>query len=501
MATVIDKLLVQIGIDAKGLNKGMDATIKKLKDTEKKTDKIAKKNRKNYKDLSNDSEQYTDDLKEENSQYIAIGKSLKGMAKGFVAVVAAKKVLAEVSELGDIERVSKFLGVSTTQIGTLQALSENLGDSSKSILNNVSDMYNAITGLEVEGKGSDLFKYFSRIGVSVTDQNGKLKDTRTLLTDVRKGLMGIEDERKRAYIARQMGLGEGLTFLFSKSDQDFNAELDKAEKQAQSVAEAAKAAQKLTETTNTAINDLKDIGRSAITGEGGKAWEKTKDLGEKAWEGAKKLKDKVLGSDKEKMQHSMDVLMNKGGLSREEAASFVGGFMGESGLKTSAKNPGKDHATGIAQWLGVRKKRFQDKYGKSLEDATLDEQLQYVLDELGSTEKRSLKNLRQSNAGKPSEQQVLSGIDLLESSKGYERGDSTPALLNRKKQYAMEAYVNSLQNKPQSSQSINQSANNNGITINGDITVNTQATDAKGIARDLSTQIGRKSALAEGNMH
>jgi len=33
MATIIDKLLVQIGIDAKGLNKGMDATIKKLKDS------------------------------------------------------------------------------------------------------------------------------------------------------------------------------------------------------------------------------------------------------------------------------------------------------------------------------------------------------------------------------------------------------------------------------------------------------------------------------------
>ena len=499
MATVIDKLLVQIGIDAKGLNKGMDATIKKLKDTEKKTDKIAKKNRKNYKDLSNDSEEYTDDLKEENKQYALISNSLKGMAKGFVAVAASRKVLSTVADLGDTEKVAKFLGMSTNQVGTLQNLSENLGDSSKSILNNVADMYNAITGLEVEGKGSELFKYFSRIGVSITDQNGKLKDTRTLLTDVRKGLMGIEDERKRAYMARQMGLGEGLSFLFSKDDKEFNAAMDEAEKNAQSTAKAAKDAQSATEKLNKAKNEIAGSLKDIYAGKTPQGVPTITEPLKDAWKGAKKM----LGfeSPKEKMQHSMDVLMDKGGLSREEAAAFVGGFMGESGLKPSAKNPGKDHATGIAQWLGVRKKRFQDKYGKSLEDATLDEQLQYVLDELGTTEQRSLKNLRQSNAGKPSEQQVLSGIDLLESSKGYERGDSTPALLNRKKQYAMEAYVNSLQNKPQSAQSINQSANNNGITINGDITVNTQATDAKGMVRDLSQQIGRKSALAEGNMH
>lgn len=500
MATIIDKLLVQIGIDAKGLNKGMDATIKKLKDTEKKTDKIAKKNRKNYKDLSNDSEEYTEDLKEENKQYALISNSLKGMAKGFVAVAASRKVLSEISDLADVERVSKFLGTSTTQIGTLQALSENLGDSSKSILNNVADINNAITGFKLEGKGGDLFRYLSKIGVSPVE-DGKLKNTRTLLTDIRKGLQGINDEQDRAYLARQMGLGEGLIFLFSKSDKDFNAELDKAEKQAQSVAEAAKAAQKLTETTNSAINDLKDIGRSAVTGEGGKAWEKTKDLGEKALEGAKDLSKKTIESATDKAQKAMNYLMGKAGLSREEAAAYVGSFRGESELKPSIKNPGKDHATGIAQWLGVRKKRFQEKYGKPLEDATFEEQLQYVVDELGSTEKNSLKNLRQSNLGKSSEQQVLSGVDLLESKKGYERGDSTPKLMARKKKYAMEAYVNSLQNKPQSAQTLNQSTNNNGITINGDITVNTQATDAKGMVRDLSQQIGRKSALAEGNMH
>lgn len=484
MATVIDKLLVQIGIDAKGLNKGMDATIKKLKDTEKKTDKIAKKNRKNYKDLSNDSEQYTDDLKEENKQYAVISNSLKGMAKGFIAVAASRKVLSEVSELGDIERVSKFLGVSTTQIGTLQALSENLGDSSKSILNNVSDMYNAITGLEVEGKGSDLFKYFSRIGVSVTDQNGKLKDTRTLLTDVRKGLMGIEDERKRAYIARQMGLGEGLTFLFSKSDQDFNAELDKAEKQAQSVAEAAKAAQKLTETTNTAINDLKDIGRSAITGEGGKAWEKTKDLGEKAWEGAKDLGGKAIEGAKDKVKGLRNMRNNNPGNIRYSPWSKQHGAIAQDN-KGFAIFPDKETGSRaqddlLQNYVAHGKntlKTIIEKYAPEKENDTkgyyeqLAKKLHIGVNEIIDPKNKGLMNQLSKEITKI-EGDPNAYVDSL-------KGSNQPALQNQKQR----------------------SSGASPITINGDITVNTQATDAKGIARDLSTQIGRKSALAEGNMH
>lgn len=507
MATIIDKLLVQIGLDSKGLNKGMDATIKRLKESERIIDKTTKKNRKNSKQFAEDSKESTENLKEENKQYAILSRSLAGMAKGFVAVAASRKVLSEVADLANVERVSKFLGMSTTQVGTLQKLSENVGDTSNSILNSVADMTNAITGLELEGKNAELFKYFGRVGVSVTDQNGKLKDTRTLLTDIRKGLMGIGDERKRAYIARQMGLGEGLTYLFSKDDKAFNEALDLAEKQAESIDKASKQAQSLTETANKAINDVKKIGQDVFTGEGAKAWEGTKDLGGRTWEGTKDLGGKALegaksiyNTTKEKAQHSMDVLM-KGGLSREEAASFVGGFMGESGLKTGAVNAGsKWKATGIAQWLGVRKKRFEEKYGKSLESATLDEQLQYVLDELGSTEKRALKNLRESNIGKTPEQQVTSGVSLLESSKGYERGDSTPALMARKNKYAMEAYFDSLKNQSSMTKT-SSSINNNGITINGDITVNTQATDARGMVRDLSQQIGRKSALAEGNMH
>lgn len=493
MATVIDKLLVQIGIDAKGLNKGMDATIKKLKDTEKKTDKIAKKNRKNYKDLSNDSEEYAEDLKEENKQYALISNSLKGMAKGFVAVAASRKVLSTVADLGDTEKVAKFLGMSTTQVGTLQNLSENLGDSSKSILNNVADMYNAITGLEVEGKGSELFKYFSRIGVSVTDQNGKLKDTRTLLTDVRKGLMGIEDERKRAYMARQMGLGEGLSFLFSKDDKEFNAAMDEAEKNAQSTAKAAKDAQSATEKLNKAKNEIAGSLKDIYAGKTPQGVPTITEPLKDAWEGAK---DKVKGllnmrnnnpgnirytpwskqhgaigqdkkgfaifPDKETGSRAEDdLLQNYIARGRNTLKSII-----EKYAPPQDKNDTVGYYSNLAKRVGVGVNEEIDPKNKGL--------MTKIAKEIARIE------------GDPNayvEKQMLTGTNK-----------ETPKL---------NSYVESLKGSNQPFLKIpqQQAADASGITINGDITVNTQATDAKGMVRDLSQQIGRKSALAEGNMH
>lgn len=509
MATVIDKLLVQIGLDSKGLTKGMDATLKQLKESEKATAKIAKNNRKNKKQVIEDSEESADALKEENKQYAILSRSLAGMAKGFVAVAASRKVLSEISDLSNVERVSKFLGMTSTQVGTLQKISENIGDSSQGALNSVADMYNAITGLELEGKNSELFKYFSRVGVSVTDQNGKLKDTRTLLTDIRKGLMGVQDERQRAYLARQMGLGEGLTYLFSKDDKEFNAALDTAEKQSQSVADASKKAQTATEEFNKAKNELKAGGMDILAGKGGEVLERTKEGAgslyqkskEKAGEAFDWAKEKIKGVSKRgDVSHAMNYLMEKGGLSREEAAAFVGSFVGESQLSTGAINP-SSKATGIAQWLGARKKRFEQKYGYQLKDATLDEQLQYVVDELKTTEKGALKNIRGAMTGSTAEERIKQATEMIEKPiYGYERGDSTPALMARKKQAALDSFVNSLQQTNQYRQPI-QTASTSPITINGDITVNTQATDAKGLVRDLSQQIGRKSALAEGGVH
>lgn len=98
---------------------------------------------------------------------------------------------------------------------------------------------------------------------------------------------------------------------------------------------------------------------------------------------------------KARILKAMDFAMKELGMTKEQAAGLVGNFLRESQLVTTAKNPDSP-ATGIAQWLGVRRRAFEHgklsekekkagwKHydgpgsGKSLGDASFEEQLQFV---------------------------------------------------------------------------------------------------------------------------
>ena len=82
------------------------------------------------------------------------------------------------------------------------------------------------------------------------------------------------------------------------------------------------------------------------------------------------------------------------GLQPYQAAGIVGNLMGESKLNPSAINP-TSKAFGIAQWLGNRKKKLFAKYG---DKPTIDQQLEFVWEELNTSEKKAFDKLLQTQS-------------------------------------------------------------------------------------------------------
>ena len=90
---------------------------------------------------------------------------------------------------------------------------------------------------------------------------------------------------------------------------------------------------------------------------------------------------------------AMEFFQSKG-LSPHHAAGIVGNLLGESKLNHQAINP-TSKAFGIAQWLGDRKKKLFKKYG---ENPTFDQQLEFVWEELNSSEKSAFDKLLQTKS-------------------------------------------------------------------------------------------------------
>lgn len=81
---------------------------------------------------------------------------------------------------------------------------------------------------------------------------------------------------------------------------------------------------------------------------------------------------------------AMDFLQKRG-WTKEQAAGIVGNLIVESRLRTDEYNEAED-AYGIAQWRDDRKDRYEQRFGKPIEQTTFEEQLAYVDWELRNNE-------------------------------------------------------------------------------------------------------------------
>ena len=81
--------------------------------------------------------------------------------------------------------------------------------------------------------------------------------------------------------------------------------------------------------------------------------------------------------------------MNKG-LTKNQAKGIYGNIMQESGGNIRAKSSDGYNSYGLAQWTGNRKLRLFSKYGKH---PTKQQQLEFLWEELNTSEKDALKDL------------------------------------------------------------------------------------------------------------
>ena len=92
-------------------------------------------------------------------------------------------------------------------------------------------------------------------------------------------------------------------------------------------------------------------------------------------------------------KRAMEFFQSKG-LLPYQAAGIVANLLGESNLNHTAVNP-HSKAYGLAQWLGPRKKQLFNKYGNN---PTFEQQLEFVWEELNTTEKSAYNRLLQTRS-------------------------------------------------------------------------------------------------------
>lgn len=219
MPTIIDSLIVRLGIDAKGANKQAAPVAKQLNDIEKQGGKATK----------------------------SVGE-LTGSLGKFLALIGSTLALRAfvedtINTAAAVDRLAKNLNLGAGDITAWGNAAEELGGSAKGLQGSLSMLSREQTNLRVKGESS-LLPYFSMLRVNLTGVGLAARPTTDILLDLASA-MSHYDRQTGHNILADMGFDEGTINLVMQGRKELELTLARQKDYGAQVAKFAPEATKL----------------------------------------------------------------------------------------------------------------------------------------------------------------------------------------------------------------------------------------------------------------
>ena len=201
MATIIDSLLVKLGLDSSEFNAGKSKVDKGLKETGNEADKTGAKLKKSGKDGA-----------EGFNNVAASAAKFLALIGGTVAV---KRFIEQtVESSAALDRLSKNLQENVSSVSAWSNAAEQAGGSAEGLQGTLDMLSKAQTELQLTGQ-SQLIPYFSALGVSIADASGKARSGSDVLLDLSDRFSKM-DRTTANNMGRMMGIDQGTMNLLLK---------------------------------------------------------------------------------------------------------------------------------------------------------------------------------------------------------------------------------------------------------------------------------------------
>ena len=254
MATVIDELIIKIGLEVNDVKKEVAEVKKAVGSLDTQETKARTKKRK--------------EEKVAHKEQVSNIKELEKTVLKFYAAISGGKALGAfvedtVKSSANLERLSKSLN---TSAGTLQKWSNvlyNVGGNGEEAINTIASLTDAVTSLKLRGDIEGV-RWLSMIGVSVTDESGARKSASRLINDIRDAIKGRSPE-EQGFIAKMLNIGPDLLYSMNKADEEWNKLNNDAERQSKIFDELSPKTQKWMESWRTFSSEMKSGGANLIS--------------------------------------------------------------------------------------------------------------------------------------------------------------------------------------------------------------------------------------------
>lgn len=246
MATIIEKLMITLGLDASGVEKGAEKSKKKTKEAGEEAEKAGKKMQ-GFGKSSSDA-------------FIAVNKSAAAFLATLGGTVAIKNFIRDTTEsTASLGRFSQNIGSSVSTVSAWGQAAEVAGGSASGLQGTLAMLSRSQTELALTGNTGAL-PYFAALGISLSNINGKARPTTDILLDLSKAFQGMD--RTMAFNFGQMlGIDEGTMNLLLRGPQAVKQMVEERRRSTAVTEAEAQKAQALNEQWTKVKQQFQDIGR------------------------------------------------------------------------------------------------------------------------------------------------------------------------------------------------------------------------------------------------
>ena len=218
MATVIDTLFLELGIDSSRFSgeaakaekqyDRLEKSVAKTEDAEKKAAKATKEN-------AEARRKSTAEHEKANASMEKLGTAISTAVRSFAAFTAMllgatglTKLAADAAKANmELDNTAKNLGMARKELHAWIGAAEMAGGSASGMSSYMKTLSGDIQSLVMMGDASAL-PYFNALGVSMLDSSGKARQLDDVMLDLADRMSGMD--RQQAYnLAQQMGMDDG----------------------------------------------------------------------------------------------------------------------------------------------------------------------------------------------------------------------------------------------------------------------------------------------------
>ena len=231
MATVIDTLFMELGIDSSKFIRQAGQAVSKLDDMTRAFEKAEAKTGKSGKGLDKHAEKVKQNVKQAKNLTEAMGKVAKGAAALFALVTgsnALDKLIRETAEANvQLDNLSRNIGMGRNSLQAWGGMAEMAGGSAEGMKGSLAGLSMGITRLTTMGDTS-IVPFFNAFGVALLNADGKARNLDSIMLDLSDRFSKMD--RVQAYnLAKSMGLDDGTinTLLLGRAEMEKMLEMQR----------------------------------------------------------------------------------------------------------------------------------------------------------------------------------------------------------------------------------------------------------------------------------